>query len=72
MASPPLHNMLRKHHSPRTTTIGRSPRVTSPEGSNLSCNKAFLEEYPEDEANSKKTKKNNTEKGKKGYPKTKV
>jgi hypothetical protein len=38
----------------------------------LSGNKALLEEYPEDEANSKTTKKNNTGKGKKGYPKTKA
>jgi len=38
------------------------------EGSNLSGSKALLEEYPEDEANSKKTKKNNTGKGKKGNP----
>ena len=37
-----------------------------PEGSNLSGNKALLEEYPEDEANSKKTKKTNTGKGLKG------
>ena len=38
------------------------------EGSNLSGSKALLEEYPEDEANSKKTKKTNTGKGKKGNP----
>jgi len=34
-----------------------------PEGSNLSGNKALLEEYPEDEANSKKTKETNSGKG---------
>jgi len=34
----------------------------------LSSNKALLEEYPEDEANSKKTKKTNTGKGKKENP----
>jgi hypothetical protein len=37
-----------------------------PEGSNLSGSKALLDEYPEDEANSKKTKKTKTGKGKKG------
>jgi len=37
----------------------------------LSGNKALLEEYPEDEANSKKTKKTNTGKGKTGNPKPK-
>ena len=42
-----------------------------PEGSSMSGSKALLEEYPEDESNSKKTKKNNTGKGKKGNPKTK-
>ncbi len=41
------------------------------EGSTLSGSKALLEEYPEDEANSKKTKKTNTGKGKKGNPKPK-
>ena len=39
-----------------------------PEGSNLSGSKALLEENPEDEENSKKTKKTNTGKGKKGNP----
>ena len=43
-----------------------------PEGSNLSGSEAFLEEYPEDRANSKKTKKTNTGKGKKGNPTTKA
>ena len=42
-----------------------------PEGSTLSGSKALLEEYPEDEANSKKTKKTNTGKDKKGNPKPK-
>ena len=42
-----------------------------PEGSTLSGSKVLLEEYPEDEANSKKTKKTNTSKGKKGNIKTK-
>jgi hypothetical protein len=36
-----------------------------PEGSNLLGNKAFMEDYPEDEAHSKKTKKTNTGKGNK-------
>jgi len=36
-----------------------------PEGSTLSGSKALMEEYPDDEANSKKTKKTNTGKGKK-------
>jgi hypothetical protein len=36
-----------------------------PEGSTLSGSKALMEEYPEDEANSKKTKKTNIGKGKK-------
>ena len=39
-----------------------------PDGPTLSGSKALLEEYPEDEANSKMTKKNNTGKGKKGNP----
>ena len=42
------------------------------EVSTLSGSKALLEEYPEDEANSKKTKKTNTGKGKKGNPKPKA
>ena len=43
-----------------------------PEGSNLSGSKTLMEEYPEDEANLKKTKKTNTGKGKKGNPTTKA
>ena len=42
-----------------------------PEGSTSSSNKALMDQYPEDEANSKKTKKTNTGKGKKGNPKHK-
>ncbi len=42
------------------------------EGSNLSSSKALPEEYPEDEANSKKTKKTNTGKGKKDNSKPKA
>jgi hypothetical protein len=42
-----------------------------PEGSNLSGNKALMDDCPEDEANSKKTKKTNTGKGKKDNPKHK-
>ena len=38
------------------------------EGSNLSGNKVLMEEYSEDETNSKKTKKTNTGKGEKGTP----
>ena len=34
-----------------------------PEGSTLSGSKALMEDYPEDEANSKKNKKTNTGKG---------
>ena len=41
------------------------------EGSNLSGNKALVDDYPEDETNSKKTKKTNTGKGKKDNPKHK-
>jgi len=40
-------------------------------GSNLSGNKALLDDYPEDEANSNKTRKTNTGKGKKGNSKSK-
>ena len=40
-----------------------------PEGSNLSGNKALMDDYPKDETNSKKPKKTNTGKGKKGNPK---
>ena len=39
-----------------------------PKGSNLSGNKARMDEYPEDEANSKKTKMTDTGKGKKDNP----
>ena len=39
-----------------------------PEGSTLLGGKALLDEYPEDEANSKKTKKTNTGKGKRVTP----
>jgi hypothetical protein len=42
-----------------------------PEGSTLSDNKARMDHYPEDEANSNKTKKTNTGKGKKGNSKPK-
>ncbi len=42
-----------------------------PEGSTLLGSKALVEEYSEDEANSKKTKNTNTGKGKKGNPKPK-
>jgi hypothetical protein len=42
-----------------------------PKGSNLSGNKALLEDYPEDEAHSKKNKNTNTGKGKKSNPNTK-
>jgi hypothetical protein len=42
-----------------------------PEGSNHSGNTALMEDYPEDEINSKKTKKNNTGKGEKSNPKIK-
>ena len=42
-----------------------------PEGSNLSDSKALVEEYPEDEANSKKAKTTNNGKEKKGNPKPK-
>ena len=39
-----------------------------PKGSNFSGNKALMEDYPEDETNSKKTKKINIGKGKKINP----
>ncbi len=39
--------------------------------STLSGSKALVEDYPEEEANSKKTKKTNTGKGKKSNPKIK-
>ena len=39
------------------------------EGSTLSSSKSLMNQYLEDEANSKKTKKTNTGKGKKGNPK---
>jgi hypothetical protein len=42
-----------------------------PEGSTLLGSKALLKEYPEDEANSKKTKKTNIGKGEKSKNKTK-
>jgi hypothetical protein len=42
-----------------------------PEGSNLWGTKALMEDYPEDETNSKKTKKTSTGQGKKGNPKHK-
>ena len=40
-----------------------------PEGSTLSGSKALVDDYPEEEANSKKTKKTNTGKGKKNRSK---
>ena len=40
------------------------------EGSTLSGNKTLMGQYPEDEANSKRTKKNNTGKEKKATPST--
>ncbi len=43
-----------------------------PAGSTLSSSKALMDEYPEDEVNSKKTKKTNTGKGKKNKPKPKA
>jgi hypothetical protein len=42
-----------------------------PEGSTLSGIKSLMDQYPEDEANSKKTKKTNAGKGEKGNPKNK-
>ncbi len=39
-----------------------------PEGSTLSGSKALLDDYPEDEANSKKTKKTNTGKARRPDP----
>ena len=42
-----------------------------PAGSTLSSSKALMDEYPEDEANSKKTKKTSTGKDKKSKPKPK-
>jgi hypothetical protein len=41
------------------------------EGSNLSGNKVLMEDYREDETNSKKIKKTNTSKGKKATPRPK-
>ena len=43
-----------------------------PEGSTLSGSKALMEEYPEDEASSKKTKKLTTGEGKRGKSKPKA
>ena len=42
-----------------------------PECLKLAGNKALMEDYPDDETNSKKTKKTNTDKGIKGNPKHK-
>ena len=39
-----------------------------PEGSTLSGSKSLMEQYPEDEADSEKTKKTNTSKEKKATP----
>jgi hypothetical protein len=41
-----------------------------PEGSTLSGSKSLVDQYPEDEANLKKTKKTNTGKGKKATSRT--
>ncbi len=41
-----------------------------PEGSTLSSNKALLEGYPEDEASSKRNKRNNPRQGEEERPKT--
>ncbi len=43
-----------------------------PEGSTLSGRKALMDDYPEDEANSKQTKKKNTDKGQRSKPKPKA
>ena len=43
-----------------------------PEDSTLSGSKALPDAYPEDEANSRKKKKNNPGKGENGHPKTKA
>ncbi len=43
-----------------------------PEGSSLSGSKALMDDYPEDEASSKKTKKTNIGKGKRGKTKPKA
>ena len=42
-----------------------------PEGSTLSGSKSLMDQHPEDEASSKKTKKTSTGKEKKGNPKNK-
>ena len=39
-----------------------------PEGATVSGGKALMDDYPEDEANSKLTKKNDTGKDKRGIP----
>ena len=43
-----------------------------PAGSNLSGSKALQDDYPEDEANSRKNKKSNPRRSKKGHPKNKA
>ena len=42
-----------------------------PKGSTISGSKSLIDQYPEDAPSSKKTKKTNTGKGKKGNPKNK-
>jgi len=56
-----MHNELPLDHDDWELSKGDPP-----EGSNPSGNKALLEEYTKDEGNSKKAKKTNTGKGKKG------
>jgi hypothetical protein len=59
----PTHPAQNEDHDPDKVVWELSENGLQ-EGSTLSGSKALVEDYPEDEANSKKTKKTNTGKGK--------
>ena len=66
----PTHPAQNKDHNQDERDWELSENVL-PKRSYLSGSKALMEDYPENEANSKKTKKTNTGKGKKSNSKTK-
>ena len=70
-APKPLSNRHKTVTPPQDLEVWELSQGGLPAGSTLSGIKALLNEYPEDEANSEKTKKTSTGKGKKGHPKPK-
>jgi hypothetical protein len=62
---PSVPRQAREEQLPLDTEDWELSEGGLPEGSTLSGSKALMEDYPEDEANSKKPKKPHTGKGKK-------